>query len=186
MIKLNLLPIKAEQKRNKLIQQFILLVALLILIIVGNFIFYQYNQKLVDTQTEIIVNLEKDIEKYQSLHGDLQKEKDKRQEFLKRIEAINSLEGLKRNLLRVLDEVNKQLPHKTWLIDLKKQGDQLILKGGAGSFEDVSTFAQSLKGEAKFFKKVDIKDVRIEESKEKTSVGISAPKFVLFEIICSL
>jgi type IV pilus assembly protein PilN len=186
MIKLNLLPIREEQKRNKLIQQFILFVVVIILIFATNIVFYQYHSDALETQHEIVTKLQKDIDKYKNLLGDLKKEKDKKTEFLQRIDAINSLEALRQNLLRVLDEMNKQIPHKTWITELKKQGAQIILSGGASSFEDVSTFAHSLKGESKYFKKVDIKNVRLEELKDKNINVVGTPRIVLFEIVCTL
>ncbi|MBN2693711.1 PilN domain-containing protein [bacterium] len=186
MIKLNLLPIREEQKRNKLIQQFIFFVVVIILIFAANIVFYTLHSDAFDTQKIVVSKLQQDVDKYKNLLGDLKKEKDKKTEFLQRIDAINSLESLRQNLLRVLDELNKQIPHKTWLTELKKQGTQLILTGGASSFEDVSTFAHSLKGESKYFKRVDIKNVQLEDIKDKSTNVVGTPRIVLFEIVCTL
>ena len=121
MITLNLLPIKEGLKYRKQLKHFMLFSIVIILIVVSNVVFYSHHSTLVEEQKLKVNKLQKDVDKYKNLLGNLKKEKKKREAFLRRIEAINSLEKLRKNLLKMLDEVNRQIPHKTWLISLDKR-----------------------------------------------------------------
>lgn len=184
MIRLNLLPIKEEQKRIQQIRELVFITAIIAGVLVGNFMFYQYHQEMVDTQQKIVSDLRKVVQTAEKeVKKKLDKETKRNKEYLERIDAINSLEKLRKGLLKMLDEVNKQIPHKTWISELVKKGNLLTLNGGAGSFEEVSTFAHALKGETRYFKKVEIKDARQETKEEK---GQGKVNYISFEIVCDL
>jgi type IV pilus assembly protein PilN len=188
MITLNLLPIKEGLKYRKQLKEFTLFFAIIILIIVANVVFYTRHSTLVEEQQVTVNKLEKDIEQYKNLLGDLKKEQTKREAFLRRINSINSLEKLRKNLLKILNEVNKQIPHKTWLITLDKKGNVMKLTGGASSYENVTRFAHSLKAQANTFSKVEITEVHSENYTGKVSANKfnQKLKYLAFKIDCLL
>jgi len=188
MITLNLLPIKESLKYRRQLKQFILFVVVMILIVVANIVFYMHHKDLVERQKLKVAKLKKDIEQYKNLLGNLKKEKKKREEFLRRIEAINSLEKLKKNLLKVLDEINKQIPDKTWLTVLEKKGNKIYLEGGAASYDNVTRFVSSLMGQGNMFSKVEIKEVHSENyrASNKKLKYKQDLKYIAFKIDCTL
>ncbi len=188
MITLNLLPIKEGLKYKKQLKQFMLFLVVIILIITGNIVFYLHHNTLVEQQRLKVNKLQKDVNQYKNLLGDLKKEKKKREEFLRRINAINALEKLKKNLLKTLDEINRQIPDKTWLIVLDKKNNKIELKGGAASYDNVTRFVASLMGQGNIFSKVEIKEIHSETYTGKLKQGkyTQALKYIAFKIDCVL
>jgi len=188
MITLNLLPIKEGLKYRKQLKHLMLFSIVIILIITANVVFYSHHSTLVEQQQVKVDKLQKDVEKYKNLLGNLKKEKKKREAFLRRIEAINSLEKLRKNLLKMLDEVNRQIPHKTWLVKLDKKGSKLQLEGGASSYENATRFANSLKGQTNTFEKVETMETHSENYTGKVSSGKYKQKlkYFAFKIDCLL
>ena len=188
MITLNLLPIKEGLKYRKQLKSLMLFLVVIILIVVANIIFYSHHSDLATEQRLKVNKLQKDVDKYKNLLGNLKKEKKKREAFLRRIEAINSLEKLRKNLLKILDEINRQIPHKTWLLSLNKKENKIELSGGASSYENVTRFAHSLKGQSNTFSKIEIIEVHSETYSGKVSTGKYKQKlkFLAFRIDCLL
>lgn len=188
MITLNLLPIKEGLKYRKQLKQFMLFLVVIILIITGNIIFYLHHNTLVEQQSLKVNKLQKDVDQYKNLLGDLKKEKKKREEFLRRINAINALENLKKNLLKTLDEINRQIPDKTWLLVLNKKDNKIELEGGAASYDNVTRFVASLMGQGNTFSKVEIKEIHSETYSGKVKQGKYAQtlKYIAFKIDCLL
>ena len=188
MITLNLLPIKEGLKYRKQLKHLMLFSIVIILIFIANIVFYSHHSDLVQQQQLKVNKLQKDVNKYTSLLGNLKKEKKKRVVFLKRIKAINSLEKLRKDLLKMLDEINRQIPHKTWLVSLNKKGLKLELEGGASSYENATRFANSLKGQTNTFSKVETVETHLENYSGKVNSGKYKQKlkYFAFKIDCLL
>jgi len=188
MITLNLLPIKEGLKYRKQLKQFMLFLIMIILIITGNVVFYLHHSTLVEQQALKVNKLKKDIEQYKNLLGDLKKEKKKRESFLRRIDAISSLEKLKKNLLKILDELNGQIPDKTWLVSLVKTGKKINLVGGSASYDNVTRFVSALIGLSNIFAKVEIKEIHSETYNGAAKRGKfnQSLKYIAFKIDCVL
>ncbi len=188
MITLNLLPIKEGLKHKKQLKQFMLFLVVIILIIAGNVVFYLHHSTLVEQQRLKVNKLSKDVKQYKDLLGDIKKENKKREDFLRRIDAIHSLEKLKKNLLKTLDEINKQIPDKTWLTVLNKKGNKIELIGGAASYDNVTRFVASLMGQGNTFSKVEIKEIHSETYNGKVKQGkySQALKYIAFKLDCVL
>ena len=183
MIKLNLLPIKEELKYKRLLRSFVFFNVILLLILIAHFFYYNRNAEVVSDQRKIVSKLDSDVTKYKRLLGDIEKEKKKREEALRRIDAINSLDDLRHTLLKTLNEVNESIPNKTWISNLKKSGNKLVIKGGADSYDSVTKFARSLKGKTDIFVSLDMKDVHTEIFRDTKKIKQEV-KFLAYEFNC--
>jgi type IV pilus assembly protein PilN len=174
MIHINLLPVRAAKKREFGRQQLILFALLVVLAGVGNWFWYravedglrQLNDQIGRTRAEI-AQLEKTIGEVKSITQDKKALEDK-------LKVLDALKKARTGPVKVLDELSTVIPVRVWLMDWQEQGGQVSMRGQAVTYEDLSSFAQKLKG-SKYFK-----DVNIRKASQKTEGGT-----VDWEITCN-
>lgn len=144
MPRINLLPWREQQRRERKIAFFIalgaaagagVLVMLAAYLMVGSMIDAQdhRNAKLQDE----IKLLDKQIEEINDL--DAQK-----QRFIARMQIIEKLQRSRPEVVHLFDEMVKELPDGTYLTSIKQNGSKIRLEGVAQSSTRVSTFMRSI------------------------------------------
>ena len=84
-----------------------------------------------------IAILDKDI-------GQIRELKDKKEQLLDRLNAIQELQGTRPLIVRNFDELVRVLPDELFYTSLSRTGDNLALKGRAASNLEVSTLMRNL------------------------------------------
>lgn len=144
MARINLLPWRIEQRKQKQ-QEFLTLLgifAVMAAVIVG--LVHVYNSQLIDHQMSRNKFMEDQIafldKKIQEI-SELEKEK---QRLLDRMRAIEQLQGNRPLIVRFFDELVNSLPEGVSVLKLSQQGQGVTIEGVAQSNARVSSFMRNL------------------------------------------
>lgn len=157
-IKINLLPWR-DERRELQKQEFIKILA--VFAVVGIFIlvvFYQYFDMSISTQnkrnkflTKEIAGLDEKIERI----GVLKKEQ---RELLARMKVIQDLQGNRPIIVRVFDELVRQLAPKVFFTRMKLAGHKLDVIGVADTHTRISTQIRNFDA-SEWFKNANVSDI---------------------------
>lgn len=144
MIKINLLPVRESQKKEKLREQVVVLVACTFFVIIGcaaayTTILAKINQKnaAISEQTKIIEQLTRqigEVEKVKKLQGELQS----------KLDILEMLKANKTGPAHMLDELSAATPERLWIESFDNVAGVISLSGMGVNEEVVATFLQQL------------------------------------------
>jgi type IV pilus assembly protein PilN len=155
MIKINLLPVRAAQKKESIRQQIFVLVFVLIVVFAGiGYAHIAINNKISQIDKRIkSVNLE--IEQLKLKTGEVDDFKKKKRDLLKKLDVIDTLSKNKTGPVVILDMFSQIIPEKMWFKILKQTGRRLDIEGIALDNETIAVFFASLK-RSPYFKGVEL------------------------------
>jgi len=147
MIKINLLPVAASRKKEKIVNQLILAILVILATMGGlGFRYYVIEMEIDKTQAEVD-KLEIEIEGMKHVQKSIDEQKQKSNLLDTQRSAIESL-GSKSNrnwFIRVLDKIGESAPRKKIFIqDLTFKGKNINIKGWAQEKDYVSKFMGEL------------------------------------------
>lgn len=173
MIRINLLPVKAAQKKEQLRNQLIVMSITLLLTIAGCFIFYSSIQSdISDLKSEITRN-KKEIAKLQKKIGEVNKFKKLQEELKSKLEVLASLKAAKSGPVHLMDDLINSLPDKLWITSYIVKGTKISLKGVGLSEEEVASFMTQLEASPYY------KNVKLKVTKQKIQRGLRLQTFDL-------
>ncbi len=144
MVKINLLPIKAELKRKALAEHIVFLILTVILLIIGvTFVQSSVRQKKEAIQQEI-VSTKLEIKKLTAIAGQIEAFKKHRQELETKLGIIKNLRKKKTGPVEILDQLRLIIPEKAWLTSLNNTGSSLVLHGSAVDNPTIAQFMKNL------------------------------------------
>jgi type IV pilus assembly protein PilN len=174
MPRINLLPWREEQRKERKVAFFVSLGIAAGAAAVATFALYLLFGSLIDAQESRnqrlraeIKALDKQIEEINDL--ELQKER-----FISRMEVIDKLERSRPEVVHLFDELVKQLPDGVYLTGIKQTDRRLRIDGIAQSSTRVSTFMRNISS-SQWLKDPELEIV---ESKREDPAGSS--NFVLY------
>lgn len=150
MIRINLIPVKAAQKKEKLKGQ--LIVACATILVAAALCAAAYMQLLnwvqdakdnVEQKKNEIVQLNKTI-------GEVDAFKKRQQDLRGKLDVLDKLEKSRRGPVTFLDELYKALPEKLWLAEFKEGGGNAAISGFATNEETVAVFMRNLEASPQF------------------------------------
>jgi type IV pilus assembly protein PilN len=155
MIYINLLPVRAAQKKEKLVEQIILLVVAVALVVASCIgVYGVLLSKIMLEKSEIsqkeqhIANLQKKIQEVKNF--------EKLQKDLRiKLDILDKLKAGRSGPTRLLDELANAIPDKLWLETYKEAAGKISLSGLAMSEETVAIFMQNLES-SKYFRDVEL------------------------------
>lgn len=173
MIRINLLPVKAAQKKEQARNQIIVAGAFLLVTCGVCYFLYdnlqgqiaQLDATISRTRTEI-KNLEKkigEVNKYKKLQEDLQN----------KLNVLADLKESKAGPVHLMDELIEALPDKLWVNQLVQKGDSISLAGVGLTEDDVATFMTRLEA-SPYYRNVELK-----VTKQKVQDGLRLQNFEL-------
>jgi type IV pilus assembly protein PilN len=155
MIKINLLPVRAAQKKESIRQQISILLFVLIALFAGiGFAHVSINDKIdrVDKRIDT-VNIE--IEQLKKKTGEVDSFKKKKRELLEKLNIIDTLSKNKTGPVLILDTFSTIIPEKMWFNIVKQSGRRIDIEGVALDNETIAVFFSSLK-RSPHFRKVEL------------------------------
>jgi len=173
MIRINLLPVRAEKKRETVRQQLTLAVALLVLLFAGIAAVHIMLGNDIDDLQARITQRRAEISRLQVIIGEVKEFKKKKRELEEKIEVIAQLEARQRGPVRVLDELARIVPKEIWIERLKDSGGALSLEGFAVDNQTIARFMTSMEASPWF------RGVRLEVTKQVTRAGVDLKSFSL-------
>ncbi|MEW6488950.1 MAG: PilN domain-containing protein [Thermodesulfobacteriota bacterium] len=173
MIRINLLPVRAEKKRESLRQQVVLGVAVLVLLGIGiGAVHVMLTNDIADLQTRI-AQRRAEISRLQGIIGEVREFRKKKRELEEKIEVIAQLEARQRGPVRVLDELARIVPKEIWIEKLKDSGGALSLEGFAIDNQTIARFMTSMEASPWF------RGVRLEVTRQVAKGGVNLKAFTI-------
>ncbi len=150
MIKINLLPVRAAQKKESIRQQISVLMLVLVAVFSGiAYVHISINNEINDVEERItMVNAE--IESLKRKTGEVDDFKKKKRELLEKLNIIDTLSKNKTGPVLILDMFSQMIPEKMWLEKLKQVGNKVDIEGVALDNETIAIFFTSLKNSPRF------------------------------------
>jgi type IV pilus assembly protein PilN len=150
MIHINLLPLKAARKKERLKGQLTVAAAALVVTALLCALVYLQLLNAVQTAKDEIAQKNAEISRLQKIIGEVNEYK-KRQEALRaKLDILNKLEKSRRGPVMTLDELYKALPEKLWLEAVKEVGGKINISGVATDEETVALFMKNLEESPQF------------------------------------
>ena len=177
MIKINLLPVREERKKESARQIISIgalsLVLVLIVIVISH---VGVSRKITKLNTDI-EKTQVEISRLDKIVGDIKKYEKKKKDLQAKIKIISLLSQKKAGPVHMLDELSKGTPGKVWFNSLKENDLKLALDGIALDNETVAVLMRSLERSPSF------SDVELIQSQQHI---LRELKFRKFNITCQV
>jgi len=179
MIRINLLPVRQQRKRQAFLQYLVAsAVGLALIIVFSLFGTLKVNGDIakIDKDNE---TLRTEIEYYKRIIGEIEEFEQMIEERRRKKEVIERLRSNRQAPVKVLDELASRMPKKVWLKEVVRSRNRMQLKGGALSQRDIANFMLALE-ESEYFN-----NVKLEEIKRDDEPGVDET-IQQFQIVCNV
>ena len=175
MIRINLLPVKAAQKKEMLKGQ-LMVVALTLIVSAGVCAAgYVYVTGEVETRQGQINNKKAEIARLAKVIKEVKDFENRQKDLRAKLDVLEKLKSSRGGPLYLLDELYRALPEKVWLTSFKESNGRAQIKGVGANEEDVAIFMRNLE-QSTMYEGVDLK-----VTKQRIQNKI---KFHEFDITC--
>ena len=145
MIQINLLPVRAE-RRKEFIRKQLSIVALTLLFTVATIgLFYYRIQAHYNATNITLQRTNKKIKQLEPIIKKIDQYKKQKEEISKKIAVIIDLDRYRLAPVVILSDLNRQRPEKLWFTSLKESNQHLTISGVAIDNETIVTFLNNLK-----------------------------------------
>jgi type IV pilus assembly protein PilN len=158
MIKINLLPVRDSQKKEKLREQVIVLVACAIFTISGCAAAYTTILAKISQKTDVISEQTKVIEQLKKQIGEVEKVKKLQGELQSKLDILGKLKENKVGPTHMLDELSVAIPEKLWVDTFDVVAGVVNLSGLGVSEEIVAIFLQQLES-SPYYMRVELQSL---------------------------
>ena len=173
MIRINLLPVRAAQKKEKFRAQLSILILCLIAISVACGAEWFMKQSQIDEAKSEISSIQQQINQLNRQIGEVSRYKQLQADLKKKLEILQVLKDSRSGPIHLLDELNKALPDKVWLTSYSVNGNSVSLEGLAVDENAVASFMERLVA-SPYYGKVELGGIS-----QQTANQIKLHKFVL-------
>jgi type IV pilus assembly protein PilN len=169
MIKINLLPYRAQRKKQHIVEHLIIAGLACLPVILGIIISFLVINFKISGLDNTIATTAQEIKRQQATVEKIKVFKEKKEALLKKMDIIKTLQKNKSGPVHILDQLAVNLPGKLWLLGIKQSGMNLNLEGYAFDNQSISRYMVNLE-KSPYFKSVDLEKISTEEQK-----GTQAP-----------
>jgi type IV pilus assembly protein PilN len=177
MARINLLPWRAERRKQREREFYMMLVATAAAAVLAFFCASYWMSMRIDNQNERNAYLDKQIKLLDKDIETIKNLEKVRSQLLARKEIIEDLQSNRSQMVHLFDQLSRSIPEGTRLTSLKQSGDKLTLEGVAESSTRVATYMRSLEN-SPYLGKADLAKI---ESKEGT-VGVDPKMPYIFSL----
>jgi type IV pilus assembly protein PilN len=150
MIRINLLPVKAAQKKEKLKGQlFTALAAVVVTLALCALAYTQLLSWVQDARNDV-EQKKLEITKLMKVIGEVNEFKKRQEDLRGKLDVLDKLEKSRRGPVIILDELYKALPDKLWLESFSERGGRASVSGVALNEETVALFMRNLESSSQF------------------------------------
>lgn len=155
MIRINLLPVKAAQRKEKLRSQMVAAAATLVLTGAGCAVAYATLLGSIKARQQEIAAKEAEISQLQKAIGEVGEVKKLQAELRGKLDVLAQLKSARSGPVRLLDELSRALPEKVWLTSFKEAGGNISISGVGMNEETVAQFLRNLEA-SPFYRQVEL------------------------------
>jgi type IV pilus assembly protein PilN len=150
MIHINLLPVKATQKKEKLKGQLMTALAAVILTTALCGLAYMRLLNWVADAKNNVEQKKVEITKLMKIIGEVDEFKKRQEDLRGKLGVLEKLEKSRKGPVIILDELYKALPEKLWLEAFKESAGKASISGVATNEETVAVFMRNLEASSQF------------------------------------
>ncbi len=156
MIHINLLPVRAAQKRAKFQREIFYFSSAMILAILGCFAVY-VNLKIHTVKTKKSIEVyNQEIATLKSVLAEVAEFKKKQKDYQEKLDVLADLKSKKSGPIHLLDDLNKMLPEKLWIETFQETSGTIKITGVGVSEKTVASFITNLEA-SPYYRDVDLK-----------------------------
>ncbi len=175
MARINLLPWRAELRREQRIEFGIMLgITAVVAIVVSLAVWWYYDQK-IDYQKQRNAFLDAEIAKLDKKIEEIKSMEQERERLVKRIEAIQNLQTVRPLEVRLFDEIVTTLPDGVYIKQIDHKGSAITIRGSAQSQSRVSNYMRNIEAS----KWLTNPKLEVVQTTQETKEGDRTSDFVL-------
>jgi len=159
MIRINLLPVRAAQKKEKLISQIVILVGAIVVVGLGCFAVQSLLVSKIDNVRTEITNAENEINQLNKKIGEVNKIKQLTAELDEKKKVLENLEASRSGPVKILDELSNVIPDKVWIDSFQLSSGSIALRGQGTTEEIIAVFLRDLE-DSPYFQGVELGSVK--------------------------
>ena len=144
MIRINLLPVKAAQKKEKLRGQLVLLFACILIASAGCAVVYLSLMNKVAEAKEENLKRENEINQLKKQIGEVGRFKKMKEELQGKLDILAKLKEGQSGPVHLLDELSGRMPDKLWINSFKSSAGAISINGFGMNEETVAQFLRDL------------------------------------------
>ncbi|RMF48239.1 MAG: fimbrial protein [Deltaproteobacteria bacterium] len=173
MIRINLLPVRAVQKKEQLRSQVVILVLSVVLVGAACAALYMSMDDKISSVRADIARKNRKIAELRKTIGEVGRVKKLQEELRGKIEVLQTLKKNRSGPVHLLDELNRSLPPKLWLTNFQEKGDNVQISGVGLNEETVAAFMRNLE------KSVYFSNVQLRVTEQMAKEGLKLQRFDL-------
>jgi type IV pilus assembly protein PilN len=173
MIRINLLPVRANQKKDKLRINIVVLVAVLLVTVAGCGVVYAALLSSISDERAAIAAKEAEIQSLKKAIGEVAQFKKLQEELRGKLEVLSKLKDAKTGPVQMLDSLGQVVPDKLWLTSFKESGGAISISGFGLNEETIAQFLRDLNDSPHFT------GVELQVIEQSTQGGTRLHKFDL-------
>ncbi len=144
MIRINLLPVRAAQRKEKIRSQLSIFFLCIILVLIGCGALYAQKMTAINGTKEQIAEIDKQNRALQKKIGQVKDFEKKKADLEQKLNVLDSLKENKSGPVHLLDELSRALPDKLWLTKFTEKDGSITLSGIADNENTVADFMRTL------------------------------------------
>ncbi len=162
MIRINLLQVKAEKKKQTGQQQIVLFGLIFAVEIVILIILFGSVSAAKKSLVQKVAYYNAEIQKLDQIIGEVNQYKETKATLEAKLKIIEDLKKGRNGPIKVLDEIAQKTPKKLWLMKFEEKGRNTVISGEASSDEDIAAFLSDLE-RSQYFSQVRLKFTKAAE-----------------------
>ncbi len=173
MIRINLLPIRAAQKKEKLRSQLSIFSLCIVLVCIACGSLYVQKMTAINSVKDEIAAIEQKSKALRKKIGQVRDFEEKKADLEKKLDVLQTLKQKKSGPVHLLDELSAALPEKLWLTKFTEKGGKIGLAGVADSENTVAAFMRNLDASLYY------KDIELSVTEQTKSDDRKMQKFTM-------
>jgi type IV pilus assembly protein PilN len=162
MIRINLLPIRAAQKKERLVNQLAILSFAVIVIVVICVLTWMSMSSRIDAVKAQIKTQDTEINKLKKKLKKITGFEASKKSLQAKLDVLDKLKANRSGPVKLLDELSRATPEEVWILAFSENNGAVSMSGGGMSEESIAGFLKNLE-ESKSYKDVEL--VVIEQKK---------------------
>jgi len=173
MIRINLLPVRAAQKKQKLRSMLSIFFLCIVLVCIGCGALYLRESAAINGVKDDIVRLEQRNRDLRKKIGQVKDFEKKKADLMQKLKVVRVLKAEKSGPVHLLDELSSALPDNLWLTKFTEKSGKITLSGMANNEKTVAVFMRNLDASPYY------QSVELSVTEQTKVVGKKMQKFTL-------
>jgi len=155
MIRINLLPVRAAQKKEALRAQVsVVILSIVAMLVACGAIYFTQSMKIAEQKDEL-ARIDQEIQQLRKQIGEVRNYEKLKKELTAKLDVLDQLKAGQSGPVRLLDELSIVLPQRLWLTSFKESSGSVTINGVGINENAVARFMQNLES-SPFYRGVEL------------------------------